>query len=327
VAPYRWIGLSIWQRFDANWYLAIAEHGYGSIPGSDHFPPLFPLLIRVLAPIFGDYFLSGLFIANLATFLCLKFLYDTFSQWGEIKVGKRALLFFVIYPTFFFLFSAYSESVFLLTALLAMLAMRKRSWAWAGFWIFCATLTRLQGAALLVPMFFLLWQDRSSLHRPAPWVGLAAAGVSGLFYLYLRSLQVTSGAVPLVESEWHARIVPPWETYLYAIRTLLSGSFTFVDFLNWAVVSLFLVLLVWGWRRVPFEYNLYTSASLLIILIRIVDTQPLISMSRYSLTLFPTFYALSLVGENPYARRVVVYSSICLGLYLSGQFFLWGWVA
>jgi hypothetical protein len=130
-----------------------------------------------------------------------------------------------------------------------------------------------------------------------------------------------------VESEWHARLVPPWETYWYALETIFTGKATFIDILNWAIMTLFLILLIWGWKRIPLEYNLYTALSLLIILIRIVETQPLISMSRYSLTLFPSFYALSLVGENPWLRRIIVYTSILLALYLSGQFFIWGWVA
>ena len=324
---YKVVWLSMWQRFDANWYVSIAEHGYGSIPGDDHFPPLFPVLIRLVAPLFGNAFLAGLCISHVATFLSIKVLYDTFSQWGEKKIGKRAVLFFVIYPTFFFFFSSYSESVFLLAALLAIRAMQKSSWLWAGFWIFAATLTRLQGAALLAPLLYLLQKDHPFLRKPAHWFGPIVAGLGGLFYLYGRSLQVTGNAVPLVETEWHARIVPPWQTYGYAIQTLLSGKFTFIDFLNWAVVTLFIVLLAWGWRRIPLEFNLYTAFSLLIILVRIVETQPLISMSRYSLTLFPTFYALSLAGENRWIRRVIIYTSIPLALYLSGQFFVWGWVA
>jgi hypothetical protein len=92
-------------------------------------------------------------------------------------------------------------------------------------------------------------------------------------------------------------------------------------------MTLFLILLIWGWKRIPVEYDLYTIFSIFIILIRIVDTQPLISMSRYSLLLFPSLYALSLAGENPWLRRAIVYSSILLNLYLCGQFFIWGWVA
>jgi hypothetical protein len=151
--------------------------------------------------------------------------------------------------------------------------------------------------------------------------------MGGLFYLFLRSTQVTNGVVPLVESDWHAHLVPPWETYWYAIQTLASGQFTFIDLFNWAVVTLFILLLVAGWRKIPLEYNLYSAFSLLIILIRIVETQPLISASRYSLTLFPSFIFFGLAAENPWLRRAIIYTFIPLNLYLSAQFFLWGWVA
>jgi len=323
--PIPW--LATWQRFDANWYTSIADNGYGATAGDDHFPPLFPVLIRILKPLFGSAFLAGLFISHLATFFTVKLLYDTFSEWHGNILAKRTLLFFLVYPTSFFLFSVYSESLFLVAALLSLRHMRERSWAWAGFWVFCAILTRLQGAALIIPMIYLMWQDRPFLRKLSHWFGLALPALGGLFYLFLRSRQVTAGAIPFVESAWHARLVPPWETYWYAIRTLLSGDATFIDALNWIVATLFIILLIVGWRKIPLEYNLYGAASLIIILTRIVETQPLISMSRYSLMLFPSFFVLASAGENPWLRRLILYTFIPLNLYLSVQFFLWGWVA
>ena len=323
--PYKW--LAIWQRFDANWYLAVAENGYGSIPGDDHFPPIFPVLIRLFRPLFGSAFLAGLFISNVCTLYAIRLLCSLFIESAGSLVGRRATLLFLLYPTSFFLFSAYSESVFLVAALLSLQSMKTRSWAWAGFWTFCAILIRLQGAALLAPMLYLIWQDHPRLRKFAHWFGLIIPALGGLFYLYLRSQQVMTGAIPFTEADWHARLVLPWETYLYAIRTLFSGSVTFIDFLNWAIATLFIVLLGIGWRKTPLEYNLYTVFSLLIMLIRIVETQPLISMSRYSLTLFPIFLVFAHAGENVWLRRAIVYTFIPLNLYLSAQFFLWGWVA
>jgi dolichyl-phosphate-mannose-protein mannosyltransferase len=319
--------LAMWQRFDANWYISIAENGYGDIPGDDHFPPLFPMLIRLVQPLFGSTFLAGLFISHLATLYALKLLYDVFAEWRGNSAGKRAVFFMLIYPSSFFLFSVYTESLFLVTTLLSLSSTRTRTWAWAGFWAFCAILNRLQGAALLLPMVYLMWMDPPFLRKPAHVFGLLLPATGGLFYLYLRSQQVSNGVVPFVESEWHARLVPPWETYWYAIRTLFSGNYTFVDVLNWAAVTLFIILLIWGWRKIPLEYNLYAAGSLLIMLIRIVETQPLISMSRYSLTLFPAFFVLGLLGEKPWIRRLITYTFIPLNMYLSAQFFLWGWVA
>jgi len=327
VTPYPGVWLAMWQRFDANWYVSIAENGYGSIPGDVHFPPLFPLLMRTLQPIFRSTFLAGLFISHLATVFALKLLYDVFTQWGETRIGRRAFIFFVIYPSTFFLFSAYSEPLFLVVALLSLRAMNSRSWSWAGFWIFCAILIRLQGVALLAPMLFLMWRDDPFLRKRAHWAGVSIAGIGGVFYLYIRSKQVTENTIPFAETDLHARLVPPWQSYWYAVETIFSRNATLIDILNWIIVTLFIILLIWGWKKIPLAYNIYTLFSLLIILTRMVETQPLMSMSRYSLTLFPSFYALSLAGENPWLRRAIIYISILLNLFLSGQFFIWGWVA
>lgn len=326
VAPYPHVWLSIWQRFDVNWYISIAENGYGQIPGDIHFPPLFPLLMRVLQPVFGSSFLAGLFIAHLAALFAFKLLYETFLRWGEANTGRRAFLFFAIYPAVFFLFSAYSESLFLAATLPTFKAMHKRSWLWAGFWTFCALLIRLQGVALLAPLLFLMWQDRPFLGKLSHWAGLLVAASGGLFYLFIRSIYTVQNTLPLVEEELHARLVFPWQSYGYAIKTLLSGNASFIDFLNWAITTLFLILLVAGWNNTPHEYSLFAAVSLVVILTRMVETQPLVSMTRYALTLFPSFYALSLAGKGPLSRRVILYLSILLNLYLSGQFFLWGWV-
>jgi hypothetical protein len=327
VAPYPGRWLAMWQRFDANWYLSIAENGYGSIPGDIHFPPFYPLLIRVLQPLFRNTFLAGLVLSNLASLFALKLLYDRFKQLGERSVAKRALLFFAIFPTFFFFFSAYSEPMFLIAALLSLRAMEAQAWHWAGFWVFCAILIRLQGVALLAPMVFLMWRDQPFLQKLSHWIGLIVAGIGGLFYLYLRFQLPAESTVPFVETNLHARLAPPWESYWYSMQMLLAGNATFIDALNWFVTTLFILLFIWGWRKLPMEYNIYTVCSLLIFMTRIVETQPLMSMVRYSITLFPSFYVLALAGENAWLRRAVIYPCILLNLYLSGQFLIWGWVA
>jgi len=327
VTPYPVTWLAMWQRFDANWYLSIAENGYGSIKADGHFPPLYPTLIRLMQPFFGSTFLAGLFISHLAALCTIKLLYDLFLKWGGNAVGKRSVIFFLIFPTSFFLFSVYSESMFLLIVLLSFRSMKNRSWVWAGFWAFCSILTRLQGAALLIPMIYLMWLDHPFLRKHTHWLGLSLPVFGGLFYLYLRSRQMSSEIIPFVESDLHTRIVAPWEGYWYGIQTLLSNQYSYIDILNLAIATLFAVILIAGWRKVPLEYNLFTAFNLLIILARITEDQPLTGMSRFALTLFPSFFILSLASENALIRRIVTYTFLLLNLYLSAQFFLWGWVA
>lgn len=326
IQPYSGRWLAMWQRFDANWYVSIAERGYGTIPGDVHFPPLYPLLMRVVQPIIGNTFLAGLLISHLATLYLLKLLYDVYSAWGDRTAARRSVLFFVIYPTFFFCFSTYTESLFLVTVLLALHALSKRSWLWAGFWTFCAVLTRLQGVALLIPMLWTMWRDQPFLRKFTHWAGGIIAGSSGLLYLYLRSQQSSADTIPLAEPELHARIVTPWQAYWSAIQNLFSSHATFIDILNWSITTLLIVMIIVGWKRLPIEYNLFAVFSLLITIIRMVDTQPLNSMTRYSLTIFPIFFLLSQSAENPWIQRAIIYGSVLLSLYLSGQFFLWGWV-
>jgi hypothetical protein len=327
VQPHPGLWLAMWQRFDANWYLSIAENGYGKIPGDIHFPPLYPLLMRTLRPVTGSTFLAGLLIAHLGTLAALKLLYDTYLQWGPRILSRRALLFFMLYPAVFFLFSAYTESLFLVVALLALRTMQLRKWGWAGFWIFCAILLRLQGVALLVPMLFMLWRDPPVLRSLSHWVGLIIAGTAGLTYLYMRSQVAFQHTLPFVETDLHARLVLPWQSYVYALVTMISRKATFIDLINWAATTLFFILILWGWKKIPPEYSLFSLASFLVLLTRVVETQPLMSMLRYTITLFPCFYALSLAGENPVLRRIILYTFLALNLYLSGQFFIWGWVA
>jgi hypothetical protein len=327
VEPYPWKWLAIWQRFDANWYLSIAENGYGGIQGDIHFPPLFPILIRILKPLFGSAFIAGLFLSHLATLYAIKLLYETFHEWGKHLAAKWATLFLLIYPASFFLFSAYTESLFLITAIFSLRQMRRCSWIWAGFWAFCAILIRLQGVALMIPMFYLMWLERPFLRKSTQWFGLALPALGGLIYLFLRSMYVVDNIVPLAEANLHAQLGSPLESYWYAIQILLSAQYTFIDILNLVVTTLFIVLLLVGWRKIPLEYNLYAAFSLLIMLMRIVETQPLNSMLRYSLMLFPSYFVLGLAADNPWIRRLIIYTFIPLNLYLSAQFFLWGWVA
>jgi Gpi18-like mannosyltransferase len=284
-------------------------------------------MIRLTTPFFGNSFLAALVISHAATLYALKLLLDLFSQWSNPQTGRKTLFYFLLYPTAFYLFSAYTEPIFLVVALLAFRNMKANDWGWAGFWTFCAISTRLQGAALIPAMLFLMWRDKPFLQKVSHWAGLGFSGIALFFYLFLRSTQVDTGPVPFSEPAWNARLVPPWQTYIYAVQSLLSGDFNYIDLINWFVATLFVVLLILGWREMPMEYNLYTTFSILTIFIRIVDGQPLISMSRYALTLFPLFFILAKVDSHPIGRRIVIYTSIALSLYLSQEFFSWGWVA
>ena len=84
--------IDVWARWDSGWFLRIAEHGYhaGAEPA---FYPLYPLLVRLLGPVFGGhYVLAGLLVslaASLGAFYLLHHL-------AEARLGmdgaRRAVL-------------------------------------------------------------------------------------------------------------------------------------------------------------------------------------------------------------------------------------------
>ena len=67
----RWIGspaFGVWQRWDACWYLRIAEFGYESGEPGTAFFPVYPIAIRLLGPLFlGNLTLAALVVTQSAT--------------------------------------------------------------------------------------------------------------------------------------------------------------------------------------------------------------------------------------------------------------------
>ncbi len=326
IAPETNVFLSVWQRFDTNWYLSIAEHGYGMPAGNVHFPPLYPLRIRLSGTVIRNDYVAALTLSNVALLLTLMVFYRFVAETWSAAIAKRSVALLLTFPTAFFLFSGYTESLFLLIVLLALHALQKRNWLWAGFWIFCAILTRLQGVALFVPLGYALWRTRPFDQRMARGLALILPTLAIALYLFIRAAAGGTSIVPLAESHWHAHVALPWENYWYALQTLTSGKFDFMVALNFFITTLFVVMLLLGWRKLPILWGLYAVSSLILLAMHYVETQPLNSMSRYSITLFPVFVLSGMWSQNPWIRRAIVYPCLALALYLCAQFVLWGWV-
>lgn len=324
--PSPWV--AIWQRFDANWYLAIAQNGYGSLSGDVHFPPLYPVLIRFASSVFQHGFISALLISQIALYFLVKLLYDLFTEWGGEGVAKRALVVLLIFPTSFFFLSAYTEAVFMIFSILCLRAIQEAKWHWAGFWIFCAILVRLQGVALLLPLACSILQTRCRKVKAIDLSFAVLGSVAALsVYLLIRANSGDPAVIPFVETNLHARIVPPWENLIYSIEYIMDGLAGYIDILNLAMLILFSALLALHANEFPLEYSLFSAASIVILTMRLVDTQPLNSMLRYLLTIFPAFYLFGRLTDKKWINRLMFVCCLSLNLFLSAQFFLWGWVA
>src|SRR4030095_5603247 len=99
----------------------------------------------------------------------------------------------------------------------------------------------------------------------------------------LRAAIMQGNSASFADPAWHARFVPPGEAFLVAVQNIFSGTSNYIDLLNWITTTIVMILVIAGWRKVPVEYNLYAGFSLLVILTRVVEGQPLIAMTRYAL--------------------------------------------
>ncbi|WP_420631377.1 hypothetical protein [Candidatus Leptofilum sp.] len=342
--------LGPWQRFDTLHYTRIAAEGYAN-PDDSVFPPLYPLLMWGLGGLFGSshkaHLAAGIFVSNVALLGLLILLHKVGSDLLGEKHAPRLLVYFALFPTSFFLFAPYTESLFLLMTLASLwLAFRYDHFEWAGVLGLLAALTRLTGWVLVVPLAYHFWQRHLGngkwkidpiggwsprLIRKAAAVFLPGFGLL-LFLLYRAWL----GLPPLgnVYAEyWFQRTGIPGTDLLRALQGMFGfgtgrvGEFTlwFDFFITW----LLLITTIWAFFRWQHRlgWGLYAAMLLLFMLLPSSEFKPLYSFSRYALAFFPTFFLLAIWGADGKIHRLILYPSLLLYLYFSAQFFIWGWVA
>ena len=376
-SPFADLLLAPAARWDSVWYLAIARDGYldpgNPVQAGHHakaaFYPLYPLLMRAGGWIVGSQLVAGVLL-SLACFLVALVL---LHRLAEIELGPRdargTLLLVAFFPTAFFFSAVYTESLFLLLSVGAVLAARQGRWAWAGLAGGLAAITRNSGVLLLVPVALLFlygpradrpdpgpvpvadrWgrlRPRHPLTREALWLLLVPLGLAG--YLAYAAAALGDAFAPFHAQElWLRHFVPlgaltdgvraAW----LGLRQLVHGSPTPVYFAESAgdpfvtagnslmllgFLAFALVALAGALRRLPFAYGAYAAVALLLTLSYPVDAQPLMSLPRYVLTLFPLqMWLARWSGERGRTDRAVAVGAVLLGL-LTAQFARWGFVA
>ncbi len=350
IPDFSWKALPIdtlwqsWYRWDSVHFSYLATHGYTDWWRTAFFP-LFPLLERYLAVVTGDPFIAGLIISNVAGLGMLVVLYRLVEEDFDSERAYRTALYLSVFPTAFFFAAAYTESLFLLFALLGFYYMRQGNWWLAGACGFFATLTRSTGLLLLVPFCYeYLRQHQFKLRTLRFDVFGGALIVTGLGLFMLYCYHRFHSFFPFSKAEhfmWSRDPQSPW----FLIKNVIAGIAQSNGFLSFhalrnimdasqilLILALIILSVVGPWRfpRNRWVYAIYGIVLFVVLQINPVKVNPirgpfpLQSFPRYMLEVFPAFIVLAALGKYRTVHLSYVMVSgvvlfVLLSLFLTGH--------
>lgn len=390
-------------RWDADWYLVIAQHGYhpefGAFTASrTAFFPLYPLGLRALAELGAPLVLAGVLLSLAALAAGLYGLHRLTALESGPRVAGLAVLLTALSPMAFYFSAVYSESLYLALSVWVFLCARRGQWGRAAALGALASATRNTGVLLMLPLALLYlygprqdrapdrWPARGSLDdgplgegllgeglarssaararrllaglRPryrlridAFWLALVPSGL-GLYVAHL----ALAGGDPLspfhAQTVWGRHFAGPYGGVWDGAKAAFEGARQLLSFQRHHLyfpasgASPFIVashnLMLFGFllaalpalvgvlRRLPLAYGVYLIAALALPLSYPVASQPLMSLPRFLLVLFPLnmWFAAWLVGRGG-RRPAAVALGVCAAamcLFVA-QFATWHWVA
>ncbi len=280
-----------WARWDAAHYVAIARQGYGGDNPSPHggagFFPLYPLLMRGLVEALR---LSAtpahLALAGIAiSVVCFLGSAALLARLGVDQVGEgaaaNAVLLLCTMPFGVFFTAAYSESLFFVLSLLAIVLAGRGRWRAAGIAAGLGSATRLVGLAL-APSLILLAIRRGARARDTVATGLLAVSGTVAYVAYCAWKFDDPFAYFHAQATWggwneHVRFYA--ELFMRHPRAALGGDPRhLIIVLNVGMAIAFLAFVPRLWRALDPGLALFTT---LLVIVQAAFTW--VSLGRYLL--------------------------------------------
>lgn len=324
------------SRWDAWHYSRIAEAGYptGDLSRAAFFP-LFPTLVRVLAEVVGrtdrvGLLAMGVVVANVCLLLATMALIALARLDLDEADAARTAWYLLAFPVSLFLSAGYSESLFLVTTLGAVLACRNGHWLAAGTLGGLAALCRPVGVLIVLPLAveaFLGWRaGRLGSFRAAwrPVLGVVLPCLALLGWMGYLWMQLGDPLAFLrAQDGWGRQLGAPWDTLVWFFdgkMALATGDHSLTD-LAFMLVGVVGLILAWRWLRL--SYVVYFGALLLVPLM----TGSLVSMPRFVLVMFPLYLVLAILARRPSVHETLLVVGMGLGGAYMALYAQWYWVA
>jgi hypothetical protein len=162
-----------WMSFDGQWYLKILQEGYPpkddpsgpNPPPLIAFFPLFPLLGRLLSPVFHPS-PALLIIANVSSLIGIGFFYEWSRRLTSARTAFWACLLLATFPTATFFSAALTEGLFMMFAAITLYLLQRQRHFAAALVCGCGSLVRPTGAALAMAVVLWCWVRHLMLVHP-----------------------------------------------------------------------------------------------------------------------------------------------------------------
>jgi Gpi18-like mannosyltransferase len=297
-----------WNRYDSQHYVSIAQQSYKSL-GDAAFFPLFPWLMRFVDIGIHNTIISGLLLSSLAGLVLMIVMYQlALEEFGE-QLARRAVLYLLAFPTAFFLWAIYPESIFLCLSLLCFYAMKHQHWWLAGICGLFAAMDRPTGILLFLPFCIEYLRINRAIRVDIVSILLIPLGL-GLFALYCAHHYGDPLAFIRAQNGWKHHLALPGYALFRALqivydqgpdirlRVFLSSSLDFIP----DVLVLVLLILTASMRRFRLgaQHWAYFCFAAGIWLFANMEPgyQPLMGFGRNMLVVFPIFFVLARLGNQ-----------------------------
>ncbi|MEO5826829.1 MAG: mannosyltransferase family protein [Gemmatimonadales bacterium] len=324
--------LSTW---DGEHYTAIATKGYSTEgPEARRFAffPLLPALASALGAR-SHAQLAGVLLSQFLYLVALLLLSDltkayrsSESRWSDPAIWLLAS------PLSFFFAMFYTESLFLVCTLGAVWAANRGERSWSVCAAFLAGLTR--PTAICLPFLF-VGEAVTAARRGEGWrwyllPALATLVGIATYFLWVAALTgQIDGYLGIQKRFWGSERTIPYVpladrilSFLWEVRHLRLLPYHQLVQIGSALTVM--IILAWGWRRLPVGWLAYAIASLLLA----HSSLPFASTARYEVVLFPIFVLMPwTVLARPRIAPVVFCFFVLVQSFLLFKVASWQWVA
>lgn len=318
------------RAWDSDWYMLIAEHGYGrtlhwpdgSVQSDLAFFPLYPALVRagttVLPVTSGT---AGLVISWTAAGAAAWGIYAVVERLHGRRTATVLVLLWGLLPHSIVLSMAYTEPVLTAFAAWSLYALLTRRWVWAGVLALLAGLSRPNGIAVAAAVLavaayelFTAYRRRESARANRRiWTGAALAPLGWCGYVLEVGFRTGDplGGYFAVQRGWTSRFDFGIGALKVVRAMVLRPSLIPLMVALLVVVAAVLLFALFALERPPAALLVYTAV---LVLITLGGSGFFESKPRFLLPAFPLLLPLACAVAKARPRAAVVVTAALAGL-------------